>query len=97
MAGEHTAERRPREGRPFRTTSSADTDLLARFTGRLVEPAPVDRWLVAGLARRRAGVAGPRPAGMMTLVSLAISAAWACSTLVVFGLPGEGFFWGWPR
>ncbi|HXG04050.1 MAG TPA: heavy metal translocating P-type ATPase [Candidatus Binatia bacterium] len=31
--------------------------------------------------------------GMMTLVSLAISVAWAYSTLVVFGLPGEGFFW----
>jgi Cu2+-exporting ATPase len=31
--------------------------------------------------------------GMMTLISLAISVAWGYSTLVVFGLPGEGFFW----
>jgi P-type Cu2+ transporter len=31
--------------------------------------------------------------GMMTLISLAISVAWGYSTLVVVGLPGEGFFW----
>src|SRR6266705_555251 len=30
---------------------------------------------------------------MMTLVALAISTAYLYSTLVVFGLPGEGFFW----
>ncbi|HXG05185.1 MAG TPA: heavy metal translocating P-type ATPase [Candidatus Binatia bacterium] len=39
------------------------------------------------------GELGRRRPGMMTLVSLAISVAWAYSTLVVFGLPGEGFFW----
>ena len=31
--------------------------------------------------------------GMMTLVALAISTAYLYSTLVVFGLPGQGFFW----
>jgi len=31
--------------------------------------------------------------GMMTLVALAISTAYLYSTLVVLGLPGEGFFW----
>jgi Cu2+-exporting ATPase len=34
-----------------------------------------------------------RRPGMMTLISLAIGVAWGYSTLVVFGLPGEGFFW----
>ncbi len=34
-----------------------------------------------------------RQPGMMTLISLAISVAWAYSTLVVLGLPGEGFYW----
>ena len=46
---------------------------------------PFLRGLGEELARRRPG--------MMTLVSLAISVAWVYSTLVVFGLPGEGFFW----
>ncbi|HEY7518989.1 MAG TPA: heavy metal translocating P-type ATPase [Methylomirabilota bacterium] len=41
--------------------------------------------LIEELRRRRPG--------MMTLISLAISVAWAYSTLIVFGLPGEGFFW----
>jgi len=31
--------------------------------------------------------------GMMTLVALAITVAYAYSTLVVFGLPGDVFFW----
>src|SRR5437899_1961092 len=31
--------------------------------------------------------------GMMTLVAMAITTAYAYSTAVVFGLPGEGFFW----
>ncbi len=34
-----------------------------------------------------------RRPGMMTLVSVAVSVAWAYSTLVAFGLPGEGFYW----
>jgi Cu2+-exporting ATPase len=34
-----------------------------------------------------------RRPGMMTLISLAIAVAWGYSTLVVFGLSGEGFFW----
>jgi Cu2+-exporting ATPase len=46
---------------------------------------PFLRGLGEELSRRRPG--------MMTLISLAISVAWAYSTLVVFGLPGEGFFW----
>lgn len=34
-----------------------------------------------------------RNPGMMTLVGLAITVAWAYSTAVVFGLPGRGFYW----
>ena len=34
-----------------------------------------------------------RNPGMMTLIGLAISVAWGYSTLVVFGLPGRGFYW----
>lgn len=34
-----------------------------------------------------------REPGMMTLIGLAISVAWGYSTLVVFGLPGRGFYW----
>jgi len=43
-----------------------------------------------------AGLAGEfkrKQPGMMTLVALAISTAYLYSTLVVLGLPGEGFFW----
>jgi len=43
--------------------------------------------------RGLAGELGQRRPGMMTLVSLAITVAWSSSTLVVLGLPGEGFFW----
>ena len=42
------------------------------------------------------GLAGElrrRQPGMMTLVAFAISTAYLYSTLVVFGLPGQGFFW----
>jgi Cu2+-exporting ATPase len=42
------------------------------------------------------GLAGElkrRQPGMMTLVAMAISTAYVYSTLVVFGLSGEGFFW----
>jgi Cu2+-exporting ATPase len=31
--------------------------------------------------------------GMMTLIGLAITVAYAYSSLVVFGLPGQLFFW----
>jgi Cu2+-exporting ATPase len=41
--------------------------------------------LVSELRRRRPG--------MMTLIALAITVAWAYSTVVVLGLPGEVFFW----
>ncbi len=34
-----------------------------------------------------------RQPGMMTLIALAISVAWAFSTAVVFGLQGQPFFW----
>ena len=34
-----------------------------------------------------------RQTGMMTLIAVAISAAYFYSTAVVFGLPGMGFFW----
>ena len=34
-----------------------------------------------------------RDPGMMTLIGLAISVAWGYSTVVVFGLPGRGFYW----
>jgi P-type Cu2+ transporter len=34
-----------------------------------------------------------RQPGMMTLIALAITVAWAYSTVVVFGLPGEVFYW----
>ncbi len=34
-----------------------------------------------------------RQPGMMTLIALATTAAYIYSTAVVFGLPGEGFFW----
>ncbi|HKY61266.1 MAG TPA: heavy metal translocating P-type ATPase [Gemmatimonadota bacterium] len=37
-------------------------------------------------------VRGRQP-GMMTLIAMAISVAFAYSAAVVFGLPGEGFFW----
>jgi len=37
-------------------------------------------------------LAEKRP-GMMTLIALAISVAYGYSSLVVFGLPGEHFFW----
>ncbi len=37
--------------------------------------------------------AGKRQPGMMTLISLAISVAYGYSTLVVFGVRGEVFFW----
>jgi P-type Cu2+ transporter len=37
-------------------------------------------------------IRGGKP-GMMTLIGLAISVAWAYSTAVVFGLPGSGFYW----
>ncbi len=43
-----------------------------------------------------AGFAGElrrKQPGMMTLVAFAISTAYLYSTLVVFGLPGQGFFW----
>jgi Cu2+-exporting ATPase len=43
-----------------------------------------------------AGLAGEfkrKQPGMMTLVAMAISTAYLYSTLVAFGLPGEGFFW----
>jgi Cu2+-exporting ATPase len=36
---------------------------------------------------------GRRQPGMMTLISLAIGVAYGYSTLVVFGLPGDPFFW----
>ena len=41
--------------------------------------------LLAELSRRRPG--------MMTLIGLATSVAYIYSTAVVFGVPGEGFFW----
>jgi len=34
-----------------------------------------------------------RNPGMMTLIGLAITVAWAYSSAVVFGLPGRGFYW----
>ena len=34
-----------------------------------------------------------RQPGMMTLIALAITVAFAYSAAIVFGLPGEGFFW----
>ena len=46
---------------------------------------PFLRGFVADLQRRQPG--------MMTLIAMAITVAWAYSTLGVFGLPGEGFFW----
>ncbi len=36
---------------------------------------------------------GRRLPGMMTLIAVAITAAYAYSTAVVFGLPGMGFYW----
>ena len=36
---------------------------------------------------------GKREPGMMTLIALAISVAWAYSSAVVFGLQGKIFFW----
>ena len=36
---------------------------------------------------------GQREPGMMTLIALAISVAWAYSSAVVFGLQGKVFFW----
>ena len=36
---------------------------------------------------------GKREPGMMTLIALAISVAWAYSSAVVFGLQGKVFFW----
>ncbi len=39
------------------------------------------------------GELGKRQPGMMTLIALAISVAYAYSSAVVFGLPGEVFFW----
>jgi Cu2+-exporting ATPase len=36
---------------------------------------------------------GDRRPGMMTLIALAITVAYAYSAAVVLGLPGEGFFW----
>ncbi len=36
---------------------------------------------------------GARAPGMMTLVAVAITTAYAYSTAVVFGLPGMGFYW----
>ena len=44
---------------------------------------------LAGLFRE---LKDKRP-GMMTLIALAISVAYVYSTLVVFGLPGQVFFW----
>ncbi len=44
---------------------------------------------LAGLFRE---LKDKRP-GMMTLIALAISVAYGYSTLVVFGLPGQVFFW----
>ena len=44
------------------------------------------------LAGLRDELAGRRP-GMMTLIALAIGVAYGYSSLVVFGLPGEVFFW----
>ncbi|MBI3458341.1 MAG: copper-translocating P-type ATPase [Candidatus Rokubacteria bacterium] len=40
-----------------------------------------------------AGELAKRQPGMMTLIALAISVAYGYSALVVFGLPGEVFFW----
>ncbi len=37
--------------------------------------------------------AGARSAGMMTLIAVAITTAYVYSSAVVFGLPGEVFFW----
>jgi Cu2+-exporting ATPase len=36
---------------------------------------------------------GKKKPGMMTLIALAIAVAYAYSSVVVFGLPGEVFFW----
>jgi Cu2+-exporting ATPase len=36
---------------------------------------------------------GTKKPGMMTLIALAITVAYAYSSVVVFGLPGEVFFW----
>ncbi len=46
---------------------------------------PFLRGIVEELGRRRPG--------MMTLIAVAITAAYAYSTAVVFGLPGMGFYW----
>jgi Cu2+-exporting ATPase len=46
---------------------------------------PFLRGLVDELRRRRPG--------MMTLIAVAISVAYVYSSVVVFGLPGEVFFW----
>jgi Cu2+-exporting ATPase len=40
-----------------------------------------------------AGEVGDRQPGMMTLIGLAITVAYAYSAAVVFGVPGEVFFW----
>ena len=46
---------------------------------------PFLRGIVGELGRRRPG--------MMTLIAVAITAAYVYSTAVVFGLPGMGFYW----
>ena len=46
---------------------------------------PFLRGIVEELSRRRPG--------MMTLIAVAITAAYVYSTAVVFGLPGMGFYW----
>lgn len=78
--------------------------LVQRALG-LARPLPGDPWTVWGLSsvvyfyggwpflRGAVGELRRRQPGMMTLIALAITTAYAYSTGVVLGLRGEAFFW----